>query len=397
MFRAFRGAESGNVAVMFGVLAIPVLGLLGAAVDYANASRVRSAMQEAMDAAVLAGALAPADQRVAIANSVYRANLSSGLPTTTPTFQTQGDGTFKGTSSANVPTSILPLVGVSNMPVGVEAAAAVSTAGNRACFLVLDPTGSQAFLGNSNARINAPDCEMHVRSTGSPAAIFNSGNAFTLKRFCVRGSSVIQNSVTIQNLELNCAAVTDPFAGKLPTPPSTTCQFNNLNYNGGTVNLTPGVYCGWINFNGAPTVNLSPGLYVIRNGGWNVNGGVWTGNGVTFYFADTSKIQFNSGMSVSLTAPTSGTYNGILFYEAPGLSNSDFIFNNSVRNDMTGLIYLPSRNVTFNSGSQVASNSLSFVMWRLIVNASTEWRVQPNDTWPISTQGGTPSGARLVN
>lgn len=91
------------------------------------------------------------------------------------------------------------------------------------------------------------------------------------------------------NLYTSCAAESDPYAGNMPAVSQTTCTHSNLNFNGGTVNLTPGVYCGWINFNSGTNVNLAPGLYVIKNGGWNVNGGTWTGNGVTFYFADTSK------------------------------------------------------------------------------------------------------------
>ena len=67
-------------------------------------------------------------------------------------------------------------------------------------------------------------------------------------------------------------------------------------------------------------MNFKPGVYVIKGGGWNVNGGSWTGSGVTFYFADTSHIQFNSGISATLSAPTSGTYSGLLFYEPDGLA-----------------------------------------------------------------------------
>ena len=51
--RALRADRSGNVAVIFGIAAIPVFGLVGAAVDYSRANSARTAMQVALDAAAL--------------------------------------------------------------------------------------------------------------------------------------------------------------------------------------------------------------------------------------------------------------------------------------------------------------------------------------------------------
>ncbi|MGB9368005.1 MAG: pilus assembly protein [Xanthobacteraceae bacterium] len=51
--RALRADRSGNVAVIFGIAAIPVFGLVGAAVDYSRANSARTAMQVALDTAAL--------------------------------------------------------------------------------------------------------------------------------------------------------------------------------------------------------------------------------------------------------------------------------------------------------------------------------------------------------
>ncbi len=48
-WRAFGEAEGGNVAIIFGMSLIPLVGLVGAAVDYSQANSVRSAMQTAAD------------------------------------------------------------------------------------------------------------------------------------------------------------------------------------------------------------------------------------------------------------------------------------------------------------------------------------------------------------
>ena len=92
--------------------------------------------------------------------------------------------------------------------------------------------------------------------------------------------------------------------------------------------MQPGVYCGWHNFNNSSAdVEFSPGLYVIRNGGWNVNGGNWSGDGVTFYMYDSSIVNFNSNVRADLTAPTTGDYKDIILTERPGISYRNFNLN----------------------------------------------------------------------
>ena len=51
--RALRADRAGNVAITFAIAAIPVFGLVGAAVDYSRANSARTAMQVALDAAAL--------------------------------------------------------------------------------------------------------------------------------------------------------------------------------------------------------------------------------------------------------------------------------------------------------------------------------------------------------
>jgi Flp pilus assembly protein TadG len=51
--RDFRQATGGNVVVIFGLAAIPVIGLMGAAADYSRANSAKAAMQAAVDATVL--------------------------------------------------------------------------------------------------------------------------------------------------------------------------------------------------------------------------------------------------------------------------------------------------------------------------------------------------------
>src|SRR4051812_24413235 len=51
--QSFRHAERGNVAVIFTLAVIPIMGMVGAAVDYSRANSIKSAMQSAVDATAL--------------------------------------------------------------------------------------------------------------------------------------------------------------------------------------------------------------------------------------------------------------------------------------------------------------------------------------------------------
>src|SRR5262245_13311234 len=53
LFRAFAGNCHGGVAPMLGLVALPLFGFVGAAVDYSRAASARTAMQAALDASAL--------------------------------------------------------------------------------------------------------------------------------------------------------------------------------------------------------------------------------------------------------------------------------------------------------------------------------------------------------
>ena len=358
-------------------------------------------MQAAVDAAVLAGAKTAASSTQAAALTVaanyFAADINWSGPTAT--FSFNSNGSLTGTATYAMPTMYSSVTGVTYLNLQVSATAgtgsSTTTTSNAVCILLLSTTASPGLLNNSGVNINAPNCEIDVASTANPAATYNAGGKISSEKECIAGSSTINNGGTYTNVSVNCATPANPFVGKLPAPASTTCSGANANggnYNGGSVTLSPGVYCGWFNFNSSPTVTLQPGVYVIEGGGWNVNGGSWSGSGVTFYFADTSKIQFNSGMNMTLSAPTTGTYAGILFYEKDGLSESAFVFDDSLSESLSGLIYLPSRDITFNSTSNVTSPSVSVIANTAIFN-TVNWSLSPSSQWAITRTTTSTSGS----
>ena len=380
------------MAVIAALTALPLVMAVGIAVDYSRAASAKADLQEAMDAAVLAGARDASTSWTTIASTTLTASLrSKDLTLASTSFTTDTSGNYVGTASGSVKTTFAGLVAVQTLPVSATATAAVKAASEKVCILLLNTTASQALTLNSGATINAPNCQVHVKSTANPAAVFNAGTTLSTKKTCIAGANIIDNGGTHPNVVKSCTTVADPFAGTLPTPASSTCNYSNVNVNGGTYTAQPGVYCGWINLNSSVTVNFQPGVYVIKGGGVNVNGGTWNGTGVTFYFPDSSYIQYNGTVKLNLSAPTSGNYANLLMYEAGGLPKSSFSMNATNGATMTGLIYLPSRGLTLNSGASVASNNLTMVLDTLMVN-TVNWTLD-SSAKSIAASGSSSTAA----
>lgn len=343
--------------------------------DFSRSLRLKSEMQLALDAAVLAAARVADDEQKSRAEIVFRENLgTTEVKVQGPNLKQSPTGELTGSATAKLDTTFASVLGIKYFELGVEAKVATRTSANP-CILVLDPAASQSLLVNSGASIDAPDCEVHVKSTASPATIFNASSSLDTSRICIEGADIIDNGGKHPNTELKCKTASDPFAGTIPPPSTAACTISNANYSGAKVILNPGVYCGWINFNAGVDVEFNPGIYVIKDGGWNANGGKWTGKNVAFYFADQSKIQFNSAVEATLTPPSSGPYEGIIIFEADGLPRSPFVVDDSKGFELEGLIYLPSRDTIFNGGSNMTNKTLTMVVNTLILD-ETNWHLK---------------------
>jgi Flp pilus assembly protein TadG len=51
--KIFANADQGNIAVIFAIAVIPLLGFVGAAIDYTRVSAARSSMQATLDSVAL--------------------------------------------------------------------------------------------------------------------------------------------------------------------------------------------------------------------------------------------------------------------------------------------------------------------------------------------------------
>jgi hypothetical protein len=163
----------------------------------------------------------------------------------------------------------------------------------------------------------------------------------------------------------------------------------------GVYTISPGTYSsisisGTGGRNGGNTVAFSPGTYIIDGaGGLTIPGNATiNGDGVTFYFTGSATINMTGTPAINLTAPSTGTYAGILMYQNPADTNTTgpSLGGNSGA-QYNGILYFPKDQLTFFGNN----NSLSV---GVVVADSLSLSGHPNVTFngAPGVPGGLPPG-----
>ena len=155
--RRFVSARGGNVAVTFALATLPVVGAVGAAVDYSHANSVKAAMQAALDSTALmlskdAATLSNGDLQTKAKNyftALFTRPEATGV-TISATYSASAGSQVVVNGSANVPTNIASIMGIKQITVTGSSTAKWGSERLRVA-LALDNTGSMAQDGKMTA------------------------------------------------------------------------------------------------------------------------------------------------------------------------------------------------------------------------------------------------------
>jgi len=352
-----RQRESGQalVAATFGLVVL--LGCAGLAVDVGYLRYQQRLQQSAADSAALAGAAesaagnATAAAREDALLNGYTNGVNNVTVTVNPAFPFGAVTGVQVQVSAIHPTFFMRIFGVNNATVSTTAVAIVNSAKN--CVYALNTFGTViSNSGTLTANNPAPGCGIVA-----DASLQNTGT--------INAASVAVHG-TVSGAPTNPAAVTgivqagDPLY-RLTAPAAGGCQtaFPGGALNGATgfaptrnFTLNPGTYCSGITITNRANVTLNSGTYVITgtqgaNGiNWNGAGTVTVaGGGVTIYVArGAGQVLINtapgSAEQLTLSAPTNGTYTGILFYQDTRNASAATI-NGKSTSTLQGALFFP--------------------------------------------------------
>lgn len=419
--RPFARDRRGSLASMTALLMPVLIGAAGLASDTVQWTLVRRALQRQVDSAALAGAYALTQNRdVASTVTADLAKNSNFALTGTPVIENgPSSGPFAGSADvvrvAITADARLPFTGLflgRATTISVEATAGLQEDGEY-CLLALDDSNSLAITNSGNTTVDA-SCGMHSNSAGEPAVagqgsadiiaspvsavgnIDNSNGSF-------RADTVFQPYTVSQR---------DPFAS-LPDPLISGSPNNGDVRSNQTRILSPGNYRG-MNIQGNAV--LLPGTYFIdgaSNGNGNSGPGgltigsqaTVTGVGVTFILTSSTPanggsiagLKINGGATINLTAPSIGTYKGVLIYQdrrATTMGDSLQVNGNSL-STLQGAIYAPRNEVVMNGTTGMNTNCLQIVGYRLTFSGNS----RITNVCPIGSSSGAFKGniVRLMN
>ena len=152
--RRFARNAHGNMAIAMALVAVPLFGAAGAAMDYSGRIQAEARLQAAIDAGALAGAASEDSQEAAIKKTVRQYVMDNGAArylknAASVDVKITSDGVIRVSATAEYPTTILNVMGIKSLPMSALAETKRSESGAEIA-MVLDVTGSM-----SGAKIDA--------------------------------------------------------------------------------------------------------------------------------------------------------------------------------------------------------------------------------------------------
>ena len=352
--RVKRRNESGQTLIMFALGLAVLLGMAALTIDVGLAYVARRDMQNAADAAALAGAdvilegqslalAASAARDLALQNGYDNAaadvTVTISIPPTSGPHS--GDNDFVEVLIEHPIDAVMArAVGKTSFEISARAVAGIDRTPKPYSIITLSNTACQSMQFNGQVNLTITDAGTLTNAECTVDAFSTTGtiNVNTVANHVVGGWNMTGNSGDVALPPSRAGHFDDPLAEvPVPTPtsaPVPTCP----TYGGkpGTLTLQPGVYnctidppgqwglqfepgdyyiTGGIVINGGGDVTFGAGLYFLQGEGLIITGnGEVTGDGVTFYI-DEGEVTLTGTSDTQLTAPTSGTYEGIVIFQ----------------------------------------------------------------------------------
>jgi Flp pilus assembly protein TadG len=385
MKRFFR-QDSGQVAILVALLLPVICGAGAFAVDLSTMYASRTELQNVADAAALSALRSLTDQTQGRALAIDMAKKNSSVDGVVKNADVEF-GTFaKATKTFTVANTNVNAVRVwarrtaarnNAAPTffaniwGDEGAdlqaVAIAVAAQPTCFYVLNPSSSAALEIAGSGALSVPTCNVQVNSSSSSALSVTGAGTLTAPQTCVRGGVQGGNRLNPQP-KTGCPALSDPLAG-IPEPPQQgPCYSNGISTGASTTLVGNKTYCGNFHFSGNANITLGEGIYYFKGADVKIaNSASITGRNVMLFLDSASTLTVTASGKYDLSAPTSGTYKGILIFQSRSANTNKInTIGGSADMLLDGTIYTPSVGLTMTGSSSVTMSSKSgyVIAWK---------------------------------
>lgn len=368
--RSFLGRNHGSVLPMFGLLILPLMGAVGAAVDYSRANSVKANLQGSLDSALIAGAKDGSSTWMQKALDMFNANVvPHGSVVSAPTFTQTSGGGYAGTAQATLSTAFFGLFGVSSLQISVSSAVSGPSDGDESCLLTLDH-GQQlshvslTFGGapnivmagcaiRSNTSMNCNGHSGGANASIAAGTVSSCSNPYGSARVVPDIYTPLADRIT-KVCGSSRAGLTWTANGNIPARPGLITITTSNNY-------TEYHVCGDLTLTGSGYLTgtglTSDSVIVVENGGITLDNRaairtdrttiVLTGNN---NFPSSISYPNGNGNSASMILSPSrdpnNPWQGVSIYQDPSLTrNVDNTWGPSATFNADGVVYLPNSNM----------------------------------------------------
>ncbi|NOU05404.1 MAG: pilus assembly protein [Hyphomicrobiaceae bacterium] len=362
-------SNAGGVAINFAICLSVLLMLAGGTLDYTQAISQRSKLQAAVDAAALAAAreLGLADAKRENVAAVIEAMVASSMSSNTskryiaPTVATAiRDNPLEVSVTARQMTvpQFGNTFGMTPKEISVNAVARIVGRPN-ICVLALDPSASGAIALEKNARVTGQNCAVFSNSTHTNSIKAKNSSALSASLICSAGGKDGGPGNFTPQPVTDCPTFDDPLASR-PEPSVGRCNSAAPTRIMSSQTLLPGTYCGGLEIGGSAMVDLSPGVYVIKDGQLLIKDTASIkGTGVGLFMTGIgATVRFEQGSSIDLEAPTTGAMAGLLMFEArkQPIGATHEVLSDNARN-LLGTLYFSRGRLHIDANNPVADKS----------------------------------------
>ncbi len=390
-------SERGQALVVIAIAIVLLVGVLGLVIDGGNAFLDRRNAQSAADSAALAAALTRirgeqdwvATALTAAANNGYD---NDGVKNTVAVYSPPADGPYAGNIEyiqviivSHVETYFAKVIGMSRVTNTLEATARSKPSEAREilhgmAIVSLAPTSNcannKAFWIHGNAELDITGGGVFVNSNNQDCAFLQQGNG----SIHIQGGGItVVGGVSIQKPQLLTSGVTvGGIPMNYPPPffmPNASCGDEIAQINTDGVSMSPGSWSE--KFPPDAVTNLDPGAYCLEDGIDLTGNQTLVGEGVVFIILG-GEVHFGGDVNVTLSAPVSGDYKGLLIY-APMEIETEITLNGGPSSTFEGTILAPASDIVINGNSSSTGFHSQIIGYRVNVDGSSKVAIVYND------------------
>ena len=391
----FRSHERGNALVVCAATLPLLIGSAAIGVDTVQVSVAKRQLQRAADSAALAGVYAKAQTQVVDTAVNHDLAFNNDIPLSgAPVIENAPTtGSYAGNPRAVrvvlTAQRTLPFVSFftgAPMTVRAEATAAQVYQGQY-CMVSLEDQNVTGISFGGSTTVNL-GCGVVSNSRSTQAIVAGGSSNITASPIAAVGGVPASGSYA-SGTELMPYTISqaDPYSG-LPTPTvpancSTTAYAVQPNETSpaAPVATSAGVYC-YRGMDIKGTVTLPAGTYIINQGALSFGAQAnITCNGCVFIMTSSTAgstpssigdVSINAGAVMNLTAPSSGTYAGVLMYMDRRAPYGTSTINGNSSSTWRGGFYFPSREIRFNGTAGMQTECIQMVARRLDLRGNSE-------------------------